>query len=85
MGMRGAHKLLLSKRKKANYLSDFPSLDRIIAQLVARLSAHSAQWAKTTFRLTETEQKCKRGVQGLWLVKAKHGHMTDISNFCYKL
>ena len=85
MSLKGAHKLLLSKKKKADFLSNFPSIDKVIEQLVAKLRAHSAHWAKTTYKLTETEQKTKRHMQSLWLLKARHSRLSDITNFCYKM
>ena len=85
MGLRGAHKILLSKKKKPDYLKNFPGINKIIEQIVANLRAHSAQWAKVNYKLTETEQKTKRHNQALWLLKAKQRNQTDISNFCYKM
>ena len=85
MALKNCHQLLLKKKKKEDYENIFPNLENALAQIKARLTAHSAQWDKLSYNLTEAQHKTRRKVQTEWMWKAKNTRVQDISNFVYKL
>ena len=84
MSLKGAHRLLLNKRKIDDYQVTYPSLDAVLEQVKAMLLNHGAEWDKINYKLTETEKKSQRRLQNLWLIKAKIKNIKDITNYLYR-